>query len=161
MSNETTRKKQRFEIRDAANQIAVPVAQYMSRFDRVQSCSTYDAIAVYDSIDYVMSIDTQVKEFRNPTGRFFDALSDIDIEISFSYDAMANASGDVDSVFYHSDIPYNEGGDMGVISVFVTLPSDYRIRQRFLQGMAVEIRAALAHEMQHACLLYTSPSPRD
>lgn len=150
MSSETTRKPRRFDLRNAADRISAPVSRYMARFDRLQACSTYDAIAMYDSIDYVLSIDTQVKEFKAPTGSFFDTLNDIDIEIGFTYDASADLRGDVDSAFYHSDIPYEDGGDMGVIAVAVVVPSDRAARKLFFGGLAVELRAALAHEMQHA-----------
>ena len=150
MPSETTRKPQRFDLRKAADQIAAPVSRYMSRFDRIQSSATYEAIAVYDSIDYVLSIDTQVKEFPAPTGSFFDILNDIDIEIGFTHDAAISQRGDVDSVFYHSDIPYADGGDMGVIAVSVVIPSDRAARKVFFGGLTVELRAAIAHEMQHA-----------
>lgn len=150
MSSETTRKQRQFDLRNAADQIAAPVARYMGRFDRLQLQGAYDAIAVYDSIDYVISIDTQVRELKPPTGSFFDTLNDIDIEVSFTHDVTADLRGDVDSVFYHSDIPYADGGDMGVIAVSVVIPSDPTAKKVFFRGLGVELRAALAHEMQHA-----------
>ena len=39
---------------------------------------------------------------------------------------------------------------MGVIAVSVAVPSDRAARKVFFGGLSVELRAALAHEMQHA-----------
>ena len=62
---------------------------------------------------------------------------------------------DVDANYLHS----GDISDEGLIEVIISVPEDRRAAKMFLTTLRIELRAALAHEMQHAIqrIIYGNP----
>jgi hypothetical protein len=79
----------------------------------------------------------------SPSGEYFDALPEIEFEITVATSEV----GDVDADYIHSGDQNFD--DEGIIGVRVQIPDDVRSAKEFLGNLHIELRAALAHEMQH------------
>lgn len=136
--------QQRFDLRAAASQIAYPIVSAI-----VNSINSnkglIDSQAVYDTIDFVYTDAISLKndqKLPQPEGEYFDALPDVEFHVL----VKSADHADVDAGYLHS----NDFEDEGIIEVVIALPKDLRELKPFLTTLPMELRAALAHEMQHS-----------
>lgn len=136
--------QQRFDLRSAASQVAYPVVSAI-----VNSINSnrglIESQAVYDTIDFVYTdliSSNNDQKLPVPEGEYFDALPDVEFHVMIK---SADYS-DVDAGYLHS----GDFEDEGIIEIILYVPKDLRELKPFLTTLPMEIRAALAHEMQHS-----------
>jgi hypothetical protein len=137
--------EQRFDLRSAASQIANPVASVIIKSWQ-KNKGNLSAFVSYDSVDFLYTDEVSDNNFSLPipVGEYFDALPEIEFEIS----VITSDSSDVDADYVHSGDQNLE--DEGLVDGIIKVPSDPRKARSFLSTLHIELRAALAHEMQHA-----------
>ena len=137
--------EKRFDLRAAASQVAYPIANTMVKSWQ-KNKGALDAFVSYDSVDFLYT-DNETDDnfvFPAPEGEYFDALPDIEFELTI----VSSDVADVDANYVHSgDQSFD---DEGLIVGLIKVPKDPRKAKIFLSTVHMEIRAALAHEMQHA-----------
>jgi hypothetical protein len=137
--------EKRFDLRAAASQIAYPVAEVINKSWQ-KNRGKLNGFVSYDSVDFLYTDRSLGDNFLLPTpsGEYFDALPEIEFEIA----VMSDDTGDVDADYVYSADQNFE--DEGLVDGIIRVPSDPRQAQVFLSSLHMELRAALAHEMQHA-----------
>tara|TARA_A100000164_G_scaffold378462_1_gene420148 strand:+ start:337 stop:1128 length:792 start_codon:yes stop_codon:yes gene_type:complete len=136
--------QQRFDLRSAASQIAYPIVSAIVNSINLNKGSI-DSQAVYDTIDFIYTdliSSENNQKLPEPKGEYFDALPDVE----FHFLIKSADHSDVDAGYLHSD----DFEDEGIIEIILHMPKDLRDLKPFLTTLPMEIRAALAHEMQHS-----------
>jgi uncharacterized protein (DUF2267 family) len=137
--------QKRFDLRSAAAQIANPLSSVLIKTWQ-HNKGKVNSFASYDSIDFLYNDEVSGQNFvmPTPTGEYFDALP----EIEFEAEIINSDAGDVDADYIHSGGQNFE--DEGIIAIRICIPTNIRAAKEFLRNLHVELRAAIAHEMQHA-----------
>mgnify|MGYP001403859692 CR=1 FL=1 len=133
----------RLDLRHASSQLSIPVASAIIESWN-KNKGHVDACVSYDTVDFLYTDNAlgNNKIFPKPIGEYFDALSDVEFEITI----VSSDRADIDACYLHSD----DFSDEGLIEVQILVPTDRRQAKLFFPKLQMELRATLSHEMQHA-----------